>query len=56
MVEVNSDAPLLKTEDAQVSTTLNEEQLDNLPNVDPVQGYTYLLKMLPRLCQHAGDG
>ena len=25
----------------------NEEQLDNLPNVDPVAGYTYLLKMLP---------
>ena len=47
VIEVNSDAPLLKTEDAQVSTTLNEEQLDNLPNVDPVQGYTYLLKMLP---------
>ncbi len=47
VVEVNSDVALLKTEDAQVSTTLQEEQLDNLPNVDPVAGYTYLLKMLP---------
>jgi hypothetical protein len=47
VVQVTSDVPLLKTEDAQVSTTLNEEQLDNLPNIDPVQGYTYLLKMLP---------
>ena len=47
VVVVTSDAPLLKTENAQVSTTLNEEQLDNLPNVDPVAGYTYLLKMLP---------
>jgi hypothetical protein len=47
VVEVNSDAAMLKTEDAQVTTTLQEEQLDNLPNVDPVAGYTYLLKLLP---------
>jgi hypothetical protein len=47
VVEVNSDVALLKTEDAQVSTTLRAEQLDNLPNVDPVAGYTYLLKLLP---------
>ena len=46
-VVVSSDVALLKTENAQVSTTLNEEQLDNLPNIDPVAGYTYLLKMLP---------
>jgi hypothetical protein len=47
VVEVNSDVALLKTEDAQVSTTLQEAQLDNLPNVDPSAGYTYLLKLLP---------
>ena len=48
VVEVSAaDAPLLKTEDAQVSTTLQEAQLDNLPNLDPAQGYVYLLKMLP---------
>ena len=47
VVEVNSGVALLKTEDAQVSTTLQEAELDNLPNVDPVAGYTYLLKMLP---------
>ena len=48
VVEVNaSDAPLLKTEDAQVSTTLPLEQLDELPNVDPANGWTYLLKLLP---------
>ena len=47
VVEVNSDVALLKTEDAQVSTTLQEEQLDKLPNIDPRAGYTYLLKMLP---------
>src|SRR5260370_10447878 len=48
VVEVNaSDAPLLKTEDAQVSTTLPLEQLDDLPNVDPANGWTYLLKLLP---------
>jgi hypothetical protein len=34
-VEVSSQAPLLKTEDAQVATTLTTAQLDNLPNVDP---------------------
>ena len=46
-VEVNSQAPLLKTEDAQVSTTLTTAQLDNLPNVDPQNGWTYLLKLIP---------
>src|ERR1700722_10276220 len=46
-VEVNSQAPLLKTEDAQVSTTLTTNQLTNLPNVDPQNGWTYLLKLIP---------
>src|SRR6202453_70079 len=46
-VEVNSQAPLLKTEDAQVSTTLSTTQLANLPNVDPENGWTYLLKLIP---------
>ena len=49
VVEVNSDVAMLKTEDAQVTTTLQEEQLANLPNVDPEAGYAYLLKMLPAL-------
>jgi hypothetical protein len=47
VIAVSSDAPLLKTEDAQVSTTLSTTQLENLPNTDPENGYTYLLKMLP---------
>jgi hypothetical protein len=47
VVQVSSDAPLLKTEDAQVTTTLGLSQLALLPNVDPANGWTYLLKMLP---------
>ena len=47
VVQVTSDAPILKTEDAQVSTTLGLSQLSNLPNFDPAGGYTYLLKLLP---------
>src|SRR5438445_6807697 len=47
VVEVTSEAPLLKTEDAQVSTTLSTEQLTNLPSVDPANGWTSLLKLLP---------
>ena len=46
-VVVTSNAPLLKTEDAQVSNTLSTQQLTNLPNVDPANGWTYLLKLLP---------
>ena len=47
-VEVSaSEAPLLKTENAEVSTTLPLDQLDELPNVDPANGWTYLLKLLP---------
>jgi hypothetical protein len=46
-VVVSSQAPLLKTEDAQVSTTLTTAQLDNLPNTDPENGWTYLLKLIP---------
>jgi hypothetical protein len=46
-VEVSSTAPLLKTEDAQVATTLSTHQLADLPNVDPANGWTYLLKLLP---------
>ena len=47
VVQVSSDQPLLKTEDAQVSTTLSTAQLDNLPNSNPSNGYTELLKLLP---------
>ena len=46
-VVVTSNAPLLKTEDAQVSNTLSTQQLTDLPNVDPANGWTYLLKLLP---------
>jgi len=47
VVEVTSTAPLLKTEDAQVSTTLSEKYLADLPSVDPANGWTSLLKLLP---------
>ncbi len=47
VVEVTSESPLLKTEDAQVATTLSTEQLTDLPSVDPVNGWTSLLKLLP---------
>ena len=48
VVEVNaSEAPLLKTEDAEVSTTLSTVELDTLPNSNPSNGYTELLKLLP---------
>jgi hypothetical protein len=47
VIEVTSAAPLLKTEDAQVSTSLTTQQLTDLPNVDPANGWTYLLKQLP---------
>jgi hypothetical protein len=47
VVQVSADLPLLKTEDAQVTTTLSLEELSQLPNVDPANGWTYLLKLLP---------
>jgi len=47
VVEVTSTAPLLKTEDAQVATTLSTKQLADLPSVDPANGWTSLLKLLP---------
>ncbi len=47
VVEVTSEAPLLKTEDAQVSTTLSTEQLTDLPSVDPSNGWASLMKWLP---------
>ena len=47
VIEVTAEAPLLKTEDAQVSTTLSTEQLTDLPSVDPANGWTSLLKLLP---------
>ena len=48
VIEVNaSEAPLLKTEDAEVSTTLSTVELDTLPNSNPSNGYTELLKLLP---------
>ena len=56
VVEVNSDAPLLKTEDAAVTTTLQSEQLADLPNVDPENGWTYLLKLLPGATSTPGMG
>lgn len=47
VVDVTSAAPLLKTEDAQVNTTLTTSQLTDLPNVDPANGWTYLMRLLP---------
>jgi Carboxypeptidase regulatory-like domain len=47
VIEVKSDAPLLKTEDVEVSTTLSTSQLTDLPSVDPANGWTSLLKLLP---------
>src|SRR6266436_844545 len=47
VIEVTTEAPLLKTEDAQVGTTLSTEQLTYLPSVDPANGWTSLLKLLP---------
>src|SRR5712692_8252599 len=47
VVEVTPEALLLKTENAEVSTTLSTEQLTDLPSVDPVNGWTSLLKLLP---------
>jgi hypothetical protein len=47
-VEVNSsEAAMLKTEDAQVSTTISLNELAGLPNTNPSNGYTELLKLLP---------
>ena len=48
VVEVDaSEAPMLKTEDAEVSTTLSTVQLATLPNTNPSNGYTEMLKLLP---------
>jgi hypothetical protein len=47
VLEVTSTAPLLKTEDAQVNTTLSTAQLTDLPSVDPTNGWTSLMKWLP---------
>src|ERR1700724_3624354 len=47
IIEVQSDAPILKTEDAQVATSLSTQQLTDLPSVDPANGWTSLLKLLP---------
>jgi hypothetical protein len=47
VLEVTSTAPLLKTEDAQVNTTLSTAQLADLPSVDPTNGWTSLMKWLP---------
>src|SRR6266403_1011555 len=46
IIEVKSDAPILKTEDAQVATSLSTQQLTDLPSVDPANGWTSLLKLL----------
>ena len=46
-VVVTSNLPLLKTEDAQVATTMTTQQLTDLPSVDPANGWTSLLKLLP---------
>ncbi|MGC1463237.1 MAG: carboxypeptidase-like regulatory domain-containing protein, partial [Terracidiphilus sp.] len=48
VVQVNaSEAPMLKTEDATVGATLSTTELAELPNTNPSNGYTELLKLLP---------
>jgi len=47
VVEVKSDAPLLKTEDATVATTFSTEQLTYLPSKDPGNGWQSVLMQLP---------
>ena len=47
VIEVKSEAPLLKTENAQVDTTFSTEQLTYLPSKDPANGWTSVLQMLP---------
>ncbi|MGA9062840.1 MAG: carboxypeptidase regulatory-like domain-containing protein [Terracidiphilus sp.] len=56
VIQVSSEAPLLKTESAEVSTTISTTQLANLPNVDPSGGYEYLLKLLPGSTSTAPTG
>jgi carboxypeptidase family protein len=56
VVEVTSTAPLLKTEDAQVATTLSTRQLADLPSVDPANGWTSLMKWLPGATSTPGQG
>src|SRR5580704_17767588 len=47
VIEVKSDAPILKTEDAEVGNSLSTQQLTDLPSTDPTNGWTSLLKLLP---------
>ena len=47
VIEVKSEAPLLKTEDAQVATTFSTEQLTYLPSKDPGNGWQTALMQLP---------
>ncbi len=56
VIEVTTEAPLLKTEDAQVGTTLSTEQLTYLPSVDPANGWTSLMKWLPGATSTPGQG
>src|ERR1700730_16580841 len=54
-VEVSSEAPLINTEDANTSTTLNAPALENLPN--PGGDLTYPLQFSPgALINTAGNG
>jgi len=57
VIEVSAtEEALLKTEDAQVSTTLSLNQLAGLPSTDPANGWTYLLKLLPGATSTPGGG
>jgi len=56
LVEVTSDAPLLKTEDAQVAMSLSTKQLADLPSVDPANGWASLMKWLPGATSTPGQG
>jgi hypothetical protein len=55
VVEVNGDAPLINPEDANTSTTLNAQALEDLPN--PGGDLTYPLQFAPgALINTAGSG
>ena len=53
-VEVTDQQPLLQTEDAQITTTFNQEQIQNLPN--PGGDITYYAQTAPGVVMNTGGG
>ena len=54
IVEVTDQAPLLQTEDAQLSTTFNMQQIQDLPN--PGGDITYYAQTAPGVVMNTGGG